>query len=100
MESLPTKEASSCTFLVVLLLRIHLPMQGTQVRSLVWEDSTCRGATKPNTLISQALDPLHTPGPQPCKHLLPLLGMRSSGLSSKPWVRPPPSSKHHLPHTW
>ena len=22
-------------------------MQGTQVRSLIWEDSTCRGATKP-----------------------------------------------------
>ena len=28
-------------------LRIHLPMQGTQVQSLVWEDPTCRGATKP-----------------------------------------------------
>ena len=28
-------------------LRIRLPMQGTQVRSLVWEDPTCRGATKP-----------------------------------------------------
>ena len=27
-------------------LRIHLPMQGTQVPSLVWEDPTCRGATK------------------------------------------------------
>ena len=70
MESLPTKEASSCTVLLVQLLRIRLPVQGTQVRSLVWEDSTCRGATKPNTLISQALDPLHTLGPQPCKHLL------------------------------
>ena len=22
-------------------------MQGTRVRALVWEDSTCRGATKP-----------------------------------------------------
>ena len=28
-------------------LRIHLPMQGTQVWALVWEDPTCRGATKP-----------------------------------------------------
>ena len=28
-------------------LRIHLPMQGTQVRSLVQKDPTCRGATKP-----------------------------------------------------
>ena len=26
---------------------IHLPMQGSRVRSLVWEDPTCRGATKP-----------------------------------------------------
>ena len=33
--------------LVVQWLRICLPMQGTQVRSLVWEDPTCRGATKP-----------------------------------------------------
>ena len=24
----------------------HLPMQGTQARSLVQEDPTCRGATK------------------------------------------------------
>ena len=28
-------------------LRICLPMQGTRVRALVWEDPTCRGATKP-----------------------------------------------------
>ena len=31
---------------VVQCLRIHLPMQGTQVRSLVQEDPTCCGATK------------------------------------------------------
>ena len=35
------------TSLVVLWLRIHLPVQGTQVRSLVWEDPTCHRATKP-----------------------------------------------------
>ena len=34
-------------FPVGSLVRICLPMQGTQVRSLVWEESTCRGATKP-----------------------------------------------------
>ena len=34
------------TSLVVQLLRIHLPMQGTWVRALVWEDPTFRGATK------------------------------------------------------
>ena len=28
-------------------LRICLPMQGTWVQFLVWEDPTCRGATKP-----------------------------------------------------
>ena len=31
---------------MVQLLRILLPMQGVWVRSLVWEDSTCHGATK------------------------------------------------------
>ena len=33
--------------LVAQWLRIRLPTQGTQIRSLVWEDPTCRGATKP-----------------------------------------------------
>ena len=33
--------------LVTQWLRICLPMQGTQVRALVWEDPTCRGATGP-----------------------------------------------------
>ena len=33
--------ASILGFLVVQLLRIHVPMLGTQVRSLVWEDPTC-----------------------------------------------------------
>ena len=33
--------------LVAQWLRIRLPMQGTWVRSLVQEDPTCRGATKP-----------------------------------------------------
>ena len=33
--------------LVAQLLRICLPMQGTRVRALVWEDPTCRGATRP-----------------------------------------------------
>ena len=32
--------------LVAQWLRISLPMKGTQVRVLVWEDPTCRGATK------------------------------------------------------
>ena len=33
--------------LVAQGLRIRLPRQGTWVRSLVWEDPTCCGATKP-----------------------------------------------------
>ena len=35
------------TSLVAQWLEIHLPMQGTQVLALVWEDPACRGTTKP-----------------------------------------------------
>ena len=35
------------TSLAVQWIRIRLPVQGTWVRSLIWEDSTCHGATKP-----------------------------------------------------
>ena len=35
------------TSLVAQWLRIRLPVQGTWVRTLVWEDPTCRGATNP-----------------------------------------------------
>ena len=35
------------TSLVAQWLRICLPLQGTWVRSLVWEDPTCHRATKP-----------------------------------------------------
>ncbi|XP_059759130.1 ras-related protein Rap-2a isoform X2 [Balaenoptera ricei] len=41
------KTILSRTSLVAQRLRIRLPMQGTRVRALVWEDPTCRGATKP-----------------------------------------------------
>ena len=37
--------------LVVQKLRIHLPMQSTQVQSLVQEDPTFLGATKPGTTL-------------------------------------------------
>ena len=33
--------------LVAQWLRVCLPMQGTRVRALVWEDPTCRRATGP-----------------------------------------------------
>ena len=41
------KRKSFWASLVAQWLRICLPRQGTQVRALVWEDPTCRGATKP-----------------------------------------------------
>ena len=43
MKMLKKKGAS----LVAQWLRIHLPMKGTRVRTLVREDPTCHGATKP-----------------------------------------------------
>ena len=54
-----SKEKIGCTFntllgnllsrtsLVAQWLRIHLPMQGTLVGALVWEDPTCHGTTRP-----------------------------------------------------
>ena len=42
IKNLPTG-----TSLVAQWIRICLPMQGTWVQSLVWEDPTCRRATKP-----------------------------------------------------
>ena len=33
--------------LVARWLRVRLPMQGTRVRALVWEDPTCHGAARP-----------------------------------------------------
>ena len=33
--------------LVAQWLGVCLPVQGTRVRALVWEDPTCRGATGP-----------------------------------------------------
>ena len=33
--------------LVAQWLGIRLPMQGTRVRALVWEDPTCHGAVRP-----------------------------------------------------
>ena len=44
-RKIPFKEARAS--LVAQWLRICLPMQGTRVRALVWEDPTCRGATRP-----------------------------------------------------
>ena len=42
-----SKSYRSQASLVAQWLRICLPMQGTRVRALVWEDPTCRGAAGP-----------------------------------------------------
>ena len=49
------------TPLVVQWLRICLPMKGTRVQPLVWEDPICSGATKPlglQLLKPECLEPL------------------------------------------
>ena len=43
----PAQKFAMGASLVVQWLRSHLPMQGTRVWSLVWEDPTCHRATKP-----------------------------------------------------
>ena len=46
-EDCPIKIARRGASLVAQWLRICLPMQGTRVRALVWEDPTCRRAAGP-----------------------------------------------------
>ena len=46
-EKMRNNNSNNRASLVAQWLRICLPMQGTRVRALVWEDPTCRGATKP-----------------------------------------------------
>ena len=58
------------TSLVVHQFWVHLPVQGTWIRSLVWEDPTCNGAYKPMchsywAHVLQALKPAH-PEPVLC----------------------------------
>ena len=43
----PLERGDLRTSLVVPWLRIHLSIQGTQVQSLLWKDSTCCRADKP-----------------------------------------------------
>ena len=47
-SSAKVKTKTKCrASLLAQWLRIRLPMQGTRVRALVWEDPTCHGATRP-----------------------------------------------------
>ena len=50
--------------MVVQWIEIHLPMQGTRIRSQVWEESTCHGAIKSVchnhwACMPQLLKPMH-----------------------------------------
>ena len=47
MEETRWLKATSGASLVAQWLGVRLPMQGTRVRAPIWEDPTCRGATKP-----------------------------------------------------
>ena len=77
---------------VVQWLRIRLPTQGTQVRALVREDPTCRGATKPvrHNYWSCALEPMshnywaHVPQLLKPARLEPVLRNKRSHRSEKP----------------
>ena len=58
-DRLSSKMEHLWTCLVVQWLRIRLPMQGMWVRSQIWKDSTCHGATKPmiRNFWAHALEP-------------------------------------------
>ena len=73
--------------LVPQWLRIHLPTQGTWVRTLVWEDSTCRGATKPvhHNYWACALEPAsHNYWTRMPQLLEPVLHNKRSHCKEKP----------------
>ena len=55
-ESNTTEQLTLSLSLVVQWLRIHLPVQGTQIQSLVWKDPTCHRATKPSVPFPPAAD--------------------------------------------
>ena len=46
-KTMQFKNGQRGTSLVVQRLGICLPMQGSRVRALIWEDPACRGATRP-----------------------------------------------------
>ena len=68
------------TSLVAQRMRIHLPVQGSRVPSLVPEDPTCCGATKPVHYKYGVLG-LQLPKPM---HLEPVLHSKRSRCSERP----------------
>ena len=97
------------TFLVVQCLRIRLPMQGTWVRSSVWENPTYRGANKPmrHNYWACALEPTshnywaHVPQLLKFACLEPVLHSKRSPCNEKPTHRneevPLPSATREKP---
>ena len=70
------KDRTRGTSLAVQGLRIHLPTQGTQALSLVWEDPKCHGANKPVATTTEARPPetmLHKTEASTPRHTAPLL---------------------------
>ena len=78
--------------LVAQWLRICLPMQGTWVWALVWEDPTCCGATKPmhHNYWACALEPAsqnywtYVPQLLKSRHLEPVLCNKRSHHNERP----------------
>ena len=67
-------------------------MQGTRVRSLVWEDPTCRGATKAMRHNYWA----HVPQLLKPAHLEPMLHNKRSHRNEE---KPPLAATRESPHT-
>ena len=88
----PWQNYQSWASLVAQWLRIHLPMQGTQVRALVRGDPTCHGATKPmrHNYWACALEPAshnywaHVPQLLKPTRLEPVLHNKRSHHNEKP----------------
>ena len=82
-------------FLVAQWLRICLPMQGTWVQALVWEDPTCRGATKPlrHKYWACTLEPASHNYWSPCSATREATAMRSLHTATKSSPRSPQLEK-------
>ena len=82
------------TSLVAQWLRIQLPMQGTQVRSLVWEDPTCHRATKLVRHNYWAYAPQLLKPMRPRARALQLLSLRAATTEARvPRARAPQQEK-------
>ena len=74
------ENTDSRTSLMIQWLRIYLPMPGTQIQSLVQEDPTCCGATKPV---------LHNTEPHSRAHRAQLLKPECLKVHALPREKPP-----------